>query len=209
MINMHFSTAEKAILVFTVIYTAAFSAYFIGHFNIEFIGYIGVIIFIFALLYATLDKTRIPAWLLGGLSLWGLLHMMGGSIPIADGVLYNWEMYPFFDGGGELYILKFDQFVHLYLYAVVALLFLHLLRNYFSNKHSQILIGFIAVMAAMGVGALNEIIEFIAVLSVPDNNVGGYYNTALDIVFNFAGALFAVLAFYLLRKISEFRMRLK
>lgn len=200
MINMHFSTTEKAILAVTVIYTAAFSAYFIGHFNIEFIGYIGVIIFIFALLYATLDKTRIPAWILAGLSLWGLLHMMGGSIPMADGVLYNWKMYPFFDGGGELYILKFDQFVHLYLYAVVALLFLHLLRNYFANKHSQILIGFIAVTASMGVGALNEIIEFIAVLSVPDNNVGGYYNTVLDIVFNTIGALFAVVGFYLIRK---------
>lgn len=202
---MHFSTAEKVILAFTVIYTATFSVYFIGHFNIEFIGYIGVILFIFALLYATLDKTKIPASILGGLSLWGLLHMMGGSIPIADGVLYNWKMYPFFDGGGELYILKFDQFVHLYLYAIVALLFLHLLRNFFANQHSQLLIGFIAVTASMGVGALNEVIEFIAVLTVPDNNVGGYYNTVLDIVFNFAGALFAVVGFYTLRKISEFR----
>ena len=52
----------------------------------------------------------------------------------------------------------------------------------------------------MGVGALNEIIEFIAVLSVPDNNVGGYYNTVLDIVFNTIGALFAVVGFYLIRK---------
>lgn len=205
MINIKFSTTEKAILVFTCLYLIAFSAYFIRQFNIEFIAYVGVILFIFTLLYATLDKTKIPAPILGGLSLWGLLHMMGGSIPSADGVLYNWRMYPFFDGGGELYILKFDQFVHLYLYAVVALLFLHLLRNYFANQHSQILIGFIAVMASIGVGAVNEIIEFIAVLTVPDNNVGGYYNTALDIVFNFAGALFAVLAFYLVRKISAFR----
>ena len=204
MFNKHFSTAEKAILIFTIVYTAAFFAYFIRQFNIEFIGYIGVIFFLFTLLYATLDRTNIPAPILGGLSLWGLLHMMGGSIPTEDGVLYNWKMYPFFDGGGALYILKFDQFVHLYLYAIVALLFLHLLRNYFANQHSQILIGFIAVMAAMGVGALNEIIEFIAVLAVPDNNVGGYYNTALDIVFNFAGALLAVLAFYLIRKISPF-----
>jgi len=203
MINLNFSTAEKAILAFTALYIVAFSAYFIDQFNIEFIAYVGMIIFIFTLLYTTLDKTRIPASILGGLSLWGLLHMVGGSIPTADGVLYNWKMYPFFDGGGELYILKFDQFVHLYLYAVVALLFLHLLRNYFANKHSQILIGFIAVMASMGVGALNEIIEFIAVLSLPDNNVGGYINTALDIVFNFAGAFFAVVGFYLFHKDTD------
>ena len=36
-------------------------------------------------------------------------------------------------------------------------------------------------------------IEFTAVLMVPDTNVGGYYNTALDLVFNFAGALIALL----------------
>ncbi len=200
---MKLSKPEKAILAFTALYTVAFAVFFTRHFNIEFIGYIGVIIFIFALLYATLDKTRIPASILAGLSVWGLLHMMGGSIQTADGVLYAWRIFPFFDGGGELYILKFDQAVHLYLYAVLALLFLHFLRNYFGNKHSQILVGFIAVTASLGVGALNEIIEFIAVLTVPDNGVGGYFNTVLDIVFNFAGALFAVVGFYLFHKKTD------
>ena len=38
----------------------------------------------------------------------------------------------------------------------------------------------------------DEIIEFIAVLSVPDTNVGGYYNTALDLCFNALGAVIAV-----------------
>lgn len=200
---MHFSTSEKAILGFTALYTATFAVFFIRHFNIEFIAYVGVIIFIFTLLYTTLDKTKIPASLLAGISLWGLLHMMGGSIQTPDGVLYAWKIYPFFDGGGELYVLKFDQAVHGYLYAVVALLFLHLLRNYFGNNHSQFLVGFIAVMASLGVSAINEILEFIAVLTVPDNGVGGYFNTALDIVFNFAGALIAVLGFYLFHKNSD------
>lgn len=205
MINMNFSTPEKAVLIFTVLYTAAFSVYFIADFNIEFIAYVGVIVFIFTLLFTTLDKTRIPASILAGLSLWGLLHMMGGSVQTADGVLYDWRMFPFFDGGGELYILKYDQFVHGYLYAVVALLFLHLLRNYFANRHSQILVGFIAVTASIGIGAINEMIEFIAVLTVPDTGVGGYFNTVLDIVFNFIGALLAVLGFYLFQSITRLR----
>ena len=203
--NWRFSVAEKAILAFTALYLAVFTALFIRNFNVEFIAYVAVIIFIFALLYGTLDKTRIPAWILAGLSLWGLMHMLGGSLPTPDGVLYNWRMLTVFEGDGELYILKFDQFVHAYLYAVVALLFLHLLRNYFGNRHSQILIGFIAISAAMGVGALNEIIEYIAVLTIPDNNVGGYHNTALDIVFNFVGALLAVLIFYLVDGIQRSR----
>lgn len=197
---MNFSKSKKAILGFTTLYTAVFAVFFIRSFNIEFIAYVGVIIFIFALLYGTLHKTKIPAYILAGISLWGLFHMMGGSIPTADGILYAWKIYPFFDGGGEFYILKFDQLVHGYLYAVVALLFLHLLRHYLGNKQSQTLVGFIAITASVGVGAINEIIEFIAVLTVPDNGVGGYYNTVLDIVFNFMGALLAVLGFYLIHK---------
>jgi putative membrane protein len=193
---MNFSRSEKAILAFTALYTAAFAVFFIRKLNVEFVAYVGVIVFIFALLYGTLHKTRIPASILAGISLWGLLHMLGGSVQTADGVLYAWKIFPFFDGGGEFYILKFDQVVHAYLYAVVALLFLHLLRNYFGNTHSQFLIGFIAIMASLGVSAVNEMIEFIAVLTVPDNGVGGYHNTVLDIVFNFAGALIAVLGFY-------------
>ncbi|AFJ03227.1 putative membrane protein (DUF2238) [Methylophaga frappieri] len=200
---MNFSTSEKVILAFTAFYTTAFAVFFIGEVNIEFIAYVVVIIFIFVLLYGTLDKTKIPAPILAGISLWGLLHMLGGSVQTADGVLYAWKIFPFFDGGGEFYILKFDQVVHAYLYAIIALLFLHLLRNYFGNKHSQLLIGFIAIMAALGVSAVNEMLEFIAVLTVPDNGVGGYHNTLLDIVFNFAGALFAVLGFYLWHHILE------
>lgn len=200
---MKFSITEKAILAFTAFYTAVFAFYYIHHFNIEFVGYVGVIVVIFALLYGTLDKTKLPSYILAGISLWGLLHMMGGSIQTADGVLYAWRIYPFYDGGGEFFILKFDQVVHAYLYAVVALLFLHLLRNYFGNRHSQILIAFIAINAALGVSAINEIIEFIAVLTVPDNGVGGYFNTVLDIVFNFTGALLAVVGYYLLADQTE------
>jgi putative membrane protein len=188
------------VLGFTALYTLAFSVFFIRQLNIEFIAYVGVIVFIFALLYATLNKTKIQTSILAGISIWGLLHMLGGSVQTEDGVLYAWKIFPFFDGGGEFYILKFDQFVHAYLYAIVALLFLHLLRNYFGNRHSQLLIAFIAIMAALGVSAINEIIEFIAVLTVPDNGVGGYFNTVLDIIFNFAGALFAVVGFYLFKK---------
>lgn len=197
---MNFSLAEKTILAFTALYTTAFAVFFIRDSNIEFIAYVGVIVFIFALLYGTLNKTRLPTSILAGISLWGLLHMLGGSVQTADGVLYAWRIYPFFDGGGEFYILKFDQVVHAYLYAVIALLFLHLLRHYFGNRHSQILVAFIAIMAALGVSALNEMIELIAVVTVPDNGVGGYFNTMLDIIFNFIGALLAVTGYYLVNR---------
>ncbi|MFY7874520.1 MAG: hypothetical protein ACOVQM_03685, partial [Pirellula sp.] len=43
----------------------------------------------------------------------------------------------------------------------------------------------------MGFGALNEVIEFIAVLTIPNTNVGGYENTGWDLVFNLIGCLTA------------------
>lgn len=200
---MNFLTSEKAALIFTALYTTVFSAYFIVNLNIEFLGYIGVIVLVFALLYGTLYETRIPASVLWGISVCGLLHMLGGSVPVDGDILYTWRMVPLFDGGGEFYIFKYDQFVHVYLYAVVALLFLHLLRNYLGQKQPPLLIGFIALMAAQGVGAVNEMIEFIVVLLVPDNGVGGYYNTLLDIVFNFIGATLAITGFYLFHVNAE------
>lgn len=48
------------------------------------------------------------------------------------------------------------------------------------------------VLGAMGLGAVNEIIEFIAVVVFPNTNVGGYINTALDLVFNALGAIVAM-----------------
>jgi len=39
---------------------------------------------------------------------------------------------------------------------------------------------------------VNEIIEFAAVLMFPQTNVGGYVNTALDLVFNAGGAITAM-----------------
>jgi hypothetical protein len=40
---------------------------------------------------------------------------------------------------------------------------------------------------------LNEVVEFIAVLTIPNTNVGGYENTGWDLVANLVGASTAVL----------------
>jgi hypothetical protein len=45
--------------------------------------------------------------------------------------------------------------------------------------------------AGIGFGALNEVIEFIAVLTIPNTNVGGYENTGWDLVANLVGATVA------------------
>ena len=45
----------------------------------------------------------------------------------------------------------------------------------------------------MGIGALNEIIEYVASVYVPQNGVGDYNNTIWDIIYNTIGASFAVI----------------
>ena len=52
----------------------------------------------------------------------------------------------------------------------------------------------------MGLGAMNEIIEFIAVLLIPETNVGGYENTGWDLVSNAVGAVIAALLLYRYRR---------
>jgi len=49
----------------------------------------------------------------------------------------------------------------------------------------------LVILMGCGVGAINEIVEFIAVKLMPETNVGGYENTLWDLVFNLLGATVA------------------
>lgn len=51
----------------------------------------------------------------------------------------------------------------------------------------------IRAAAGLGFGALNEVVEFIVVLTTPNTNVGGYENTGWDLVANPCGATVAAL----------------
>ena len=53
-----------------------------------------------------------------------------------------------------------------------------------------------AASAGMGLGALNELVEFIATLLIPETNVGGYLNTGWDLVANFVGATLAAIIIF-------------
>ena len=55
----------------------------------------------------------------------------------------------------------------------------------------------------MGLGALNEILEFIGVLLFPKTNVGDYFNNVWDLTFNTIGAIVAVIIIHIRRKYSN------
>ena len=90
-------------------------------------------------------------------------------------------------------MLKYDQIVHFYGFAVTAWLLWYLLASLFPAMRGSRSIVVFAALASMGLGAANEIVEFTAVMLIPNTNVGGYFNTALDLVFNALGAISAML----------------
>lgn len=181
------------VIAFIAAYVAIGGAYFVDDGNLEFMIYVGVIVGIFGVLFATLPITKLPPWILWLLSVWGLLHILGGAVPTPDGVLFAYRIYPFLDRGGDFYVLKYDQVVHAYLYGVAAVAFWYMLRDSLRAAGSKRLIMLIALMAAMGVSAMNEIMEFLIAVNFDRNGVGGYENTLLDLIFNFAGAAIAML----------------
>ena len=188
-----FSPGELAVLAFTLAYSTAFSALILMRGNREFVIYVVTMLVLVGLVALTRKSAAYPVPMLWALSIWGLAHMAGGNLHVGGDVLYNLVLVPI-SGSGEMTILKYDQLVHAWGFGVTAWLLRHVLVRHHPSTARGLAGYALPALAAMGLGATNEIIEFIAVLSVPYTNVGGYLNTALDLVFNALGALLAMLA---------------
>ena len=184
---------EGAVALFTVAYVLGFTAWFLLRGNYEFVVYVITMLILIALVGRSLRSAEYPLPMLWALSLWGLLHMAGGGVPVGDSVLYAAQVIPLGPPDGEWTFLKYDQIVHAYGFGVTAWVLWHLMRRHYPVLEGTWTIYVYPALAAMGLGAVNEIIEFLAVLSVPETNVGGYVNTALDLVFNAVGAVIAML----------------
>ena len=162
----------------------------IGASNNEFLIYAGVKMGLIGLLHWSDRLFHHYSSVLWMFDVWIILHILGGLLTIGEGVLYSHVLIPVI---GEPYlILKYDQLVHVYCYVVVALIVCKVVMQSARPEAPFRLLATIIVLVATGIGALNEVIEFIAVVSVPQTNVGGYENTLIDIVANLMGALLAV-----------------
>jgi len=181
------------IILFNLAYIVPFTLFYLLNKNYEFLWYVLVLLGFVTLIIATLYRSRFGVGILWGLSLWGFLHMAGGGIKVAGDVLYALRLFPFYDGGADFYILKYDQVVHLFGFAVATFVVYHLLKPYLNDNVRWSVVYLIILVAGTGFGVLNEIVEFIAVLVFSETGVGGYYNTSLDLVFNTIGAFLAVL----------------
>ena len=186
------------VFLFNAAYIAAATALSLARGNREFIFYIVVMLVLIVVMSIVHSRVKLTTGLLWAFSAWGLLHMAGGLCPLPTGwpyngnqaVLYSWWLIP--------NLLKYDQIVHAYGFGITTWLCWHILRNALRQPDGSPVpptFGMLTLCAAggMGFGALNEVIEFIAVLTIPNTNVGGYENTGWDLVANLVGSTLAAI----------------
>lgn len=187
---MFIKKSQIPILVINLVYLIAALFVFLGRKNYEFVMYVGVIVFFFFVILATNKKVNYPNFVLWGLTLWGILHMLGGGVIMKNGsVLYKWMIFTF---SNTYPIFRYDQFVHIVGFFVATLLMFFLLKPKLKPIKNWASISIVVIMAGLGVGALNEIIEFIAVVVMPETGVGGFVNVSLDLVSDLIGAVLAM-----------------
>ena len=184
-----------AFLIFSIAYLVGFSLYYLTTGNAEFIWYVIILLIVGTIVLKTRKVSKMDMFALWGLSIWGFIHMLAGSLVVdsVGTVLYGWNIFTLLDltsvFSPEFYILKFDQLVHFYGFGVAAIVMYQLIaRRSITKIHPGMLI-FFATVASMGLGAFNEVVEFLAMVAIENNGVGDIYNLGLDLIFNTAGAL--------------------
>ena len=177
--------------VFTVAYTIFFLVHSVVSKNYEFMFYSFVLLVLLFVLILVYRRYQFSVWMIISLSVFGLLHLAGGSL-YPDGVrLYD---FPFFGG-----LFHFDNIVHTTGIFLTTIILYNLISPFIDQrvKDKYIIFYFLLILMALGIGSLNEIVELIAVLYFQAaKGVGGYLNNAFDIVFNTFGSTLATLVIH-------------
>lgn len=198
MLNLRKS--QYPIFAINILMLLCFGTYYVITGNKEFIIFVLVIIGVLALLLYTNKRVQYSNLSLWGLTIWAFLHMAGGVFYFGGTRLYEIILIPIVDSG-EYQILRYDQAIHAFAFGVTTLIMYELIRPHLKDKITRwVAISIVIVMAGLGVGALNEIIEFFIGLASTDNKIGGYENTSLDLVADLVGAIIAMVVIVVMEK---------
>ena len=151
-----------------------------------------VVSLVLVVILYTNKEVNYPNFVLWGLTLWGIIHMLGGGLRLSNGeVLYSLILIPISKSYG---IFRYDQLVHVFGFGIATLIMYVLLKPLLKKDIKKFTaLSIIIIMAGFGVGALNEMIEFLATVFTPQTGVGGYINTSLDLVADLIGAILALI----------------
>lgn len=178
------------LLLINLALIVGFGTLFLARQNHEFVIYVGVIVFFLCLVAFSINKVDYTMSALVGLTVWSALHLAGGGITVGEGRLYDVILLPLSE---TFPILRYDQVVHIWGFGASTLVaFCLLSRSLKAPRRNPVAVGFVLVMAGLGMGALNEIVEFIVSSLIPRSGVGGYINTALDLCADLIGAVLAL-----------------
>ena len=162
--------------------------------NYEFLLYAVTVVILIVILYKTdqyFKYKKLGLWLF---NIWLILHILGGLASFQGVRLYDLMLLNLV--GDPYNILKYDQFVHFYCYVVMSILMWSVVHNIMKQNASSVVVCVVTILAASSLGAINEIIEFFAVIAFGSDGVGGYINTAIDLVANLLGAIAGTIYMY-------------
>ena len=170
-----FIAVNAAFLIGTTLYAYAVAEPEFGLYAVTILG-------LATLGWWLLRRYDYPIWLLVLVQIGIVAHFAGGFLYPSDGIsLYN----HYFAG------IRYDKFVHFYNSMVAAIVLSYIFRE------AGLVMGafepFVVVMVTLGLGAFIEIIEYFAVLTIPNTGVGDYANNIQDLIVNLLGGLTGVL----------------
>lgn len=168
--------------VFSALYAAGLTLFGFGPFPVRALTYLVIVILDFVVVAALNRKVRLPGWLLWSLSLWGLMHMVGGLVSwdaSQNRIVYGIWLIP--------EVIRYDQLTHCigFAMATAACWFALDLRTLPGAPAGGKAL--MAGLMGMGLGALNEVVEFASIYAVPEQQVGGLENMGWDLIFNLMG----------------------
>jgi putative membrane protein len=118
-------------------------------------------------------------------------HLAGGLVSVGDDVLYNASIGPRI-ASLNTHLLQYDHFVHAFGAFLATLTLWALLAPPTASAVDRRNLMVLCFIGGLGIGAINEVIEFLATKAHSASHIGGYDNTGWDLVSNTIGALAAL-----------------
>lgn len=176
----------KYLLYFNIIYLSYFIIKSVLDKNYSFTYFAFIIVCLLYVSVAHYKTLNLNKGVVFGLSIFSFLHLLGGNYSMPDGtLLYSYE---FIEG-----LFRYDNLIHFFGTSLGTIVVHNLLRphvdKYMFVKH-EFLFYFLLFLMVGGMGALNEVIEFFAVIHLDSSEViGGYLDNSIDLVFNMLGTI--------------------
>ncbi|MBN1778868.1 MAG: DUF2238 domain-containing protein, partial [Candidatus Buchananbacteria bacterium] len=204
MLDYFFKNKNYLIIFFTIGYLVAFALEAFGRGNWEFVYYIVMMTVLIYIIVSINKRLHLAFFIIWNLSFLGFLHLLGGNFYLHGIRLYDYYFIPD--------ILRYDNIVHTYGTFIATVALYSLLSPYISKnlkKHYPIF-AIVLVLMAIGIGVLNELVEFFAVVFLnAAEQVGGYYNNALDLLFNTIGSILGTIFIYFYHERPKYLVDLK